>query len=33
MAVNITDANTYIEANVIDIEDWRDADDAKNDGF
>jgi hypothetical protein len=29
MAVNITDANTYIEANVIDIEDWRDADDAK----
>jgi hypothetical protein len=29
MAVNITDANTYIEANVIDNEDWRDADDAK----
>jgi len=29
MAVNITDANTYIQANVIDIEDWRDADDAK----
>lgn len=29
MAVNITDANTYIQANVIDIEDWLDADNAK----
>jgi hypothetical protein len=29
MAVNITDANTYIQANVIDNEDWLDADDAK----
>jgi hypothetical protein len=29
MAVNITDANAYITANVIDIEDWQDADDAK----
>lgn len=29
MTVNITDATTYIEANVIDIEDWTDADDAK----
>lgn len=29
MAVNITDANTYIQANVINIEDWLDADNAK----
>jgi hypothetical protein len=29
MAVNITDADTYIQANVIDIEDWLDADNAK----
>jgi hypothetical protein len=29
MAVNITDASTYIQANVIDNEDWLDADDAK----
>jgi hypothetical protein len=29
MAVNLTDANTYITSNVIDIEDWQDADDEK----
>lgn len=29
MAVNITDATTYIETNVIDVEDWTDSDDAK----
>jgi hypothetical protein len=29
MAVNVTDANAYITANVIDIEDWQDANDAK----
>lgn len=27
--VNITDANAYINANVIDIEDWTDSDDAR----
>jgi hypothetical protein len=29
MAVNVTDADLYIEQNVIDIEDWQDADEAK----
>ncbi|GIQ63713.1 hypothetical protein PACILC2_22810 [Paenibacillus cisolokensis] len=29
MAVNIADADAYIAANCIDIEDWTDADDAK----
>lgn len=29
MAANVTDANTYISANCIDIEDWVDSDDAK----
>lgn len=29
MALNITDADTYISANCIDIEDWSDADEAK----
>ncbi|WP_018755197.1 hypothetical protein [Paenibacillus terrigena] len=29
MAVNITDADTYIAANCIDIEDWTDCDEAK----
>ncbi|MGC4375800.1 hypothetical protein WD019_02495 [Fictibacillus sp. Mic-4] len=27
--VNVTDANVYINANVIDVEDWNDADEAK----
>lgn len=29
MAVNITDANEYIAANCIDIEDWESAEEAK----
>jgi len=29
MAVNITDADTYINANCIDNDDWSDADEAK----
>ena len=29
MAVNIVDATTYIEANVIVIDDWTDSDEAK----
>jgi hypothetical protein len=29
MAVNVTEANSYIEASVIDIEDWQDADESK----
>lgn len=29
MAVTIADADAYIGANVIDVEDWQDADDAK----
>ncbi|MFZ7945665.1 hypothetical protein [Neobacillus sp. 19] len=29
MAVNITDADTYIESNVIVIDDWTDSDEAK----
>lgn len=29
MAVNITDADKYIAANCIDVEDWTDADEAK----
>lgn len=29
MAISITDANVYIDANVIDVEDWQDADEAK----
>jgi hypothetical protein len=29
MAVTIADADAYIGANVIDVEDWTDADDAK----
>jgi hypothetical protein len=29
MALNIFDATAYIESNVIDIEDWQDADDEK----
>lgn len=29
MAVSIADADAYIGANVIDIEDWTDSDDAK----
>ncbi|WP_314587918.1 hypothetical protein [Paenibacillus terrigena] len=29
MAVNITEADTYIAANCIDIEDWTDCDEAK----
>lgn len=29
MAVNLIDADSYIEENVIDIEDWQDADDSK----
>jgi len=29
VAINITDANVYIESNVIDIEDWQGSDDDK----
>jgi hypothetical protein len=29
MALSVFDADAYIETNVIDIEDWQDADDAK----
>lgn len=29
MALNVFDADAYIETNVIDIEDWQDADDSK----
>lgn len=29
MALNITDADAYIQANVIDIEDWNDSDSGK----
>jgi hypothetical protein len=29
MAVNLTDADLYVEQNIIDIEDWQDADIAK----
>jgi hypothetical protein len=29
MAVNITEADLYVEQNIIDIEDWQDADPSK----